>query len=698
MTPSAYGDLAALFAPSSVAVLGASADPAKFGGRVLHYLTRGDFAGTAYAVNARADRVQGVRAYPTVETIGAPVDLAVIALPAAACIDAVADCGRAGVRAAIVLTSGFAEDGDAGRARQDALLAAARAHGVRLLGPNCIGLANGQARMAATFATMWLDGWPVPGPVSIVSQSGALASYFHVLLAERGMGVAHWCSTGNEIDVDAAECVEWLATDPATRVIVVALEGLRDGRRLAHALLAARAARKPVLLMKLGRSRVGTQAALSHTGALAGDDRVLDAVIRQCGALRCDDFTQAVDLAITCALARFPAGRRVGIVSASGGGGIMAADRAEERGLEVPELGASTRASLDAMLPGGTSRNPVDVTAMVLADYDLMVRPIGEVARDPGVDGVVVFLTSAFRSEAAGAALRERLVRLDVLASGKPVLLCGVASAAERRALLRDGFALFTEPRSAIDALAALADLHEHWDAPQPSLPPAAPLAAPAHDDDEATLLGFLERHGVPAAPTQLVRDAVAAESAAVAIGFPVVLKFAVRGLHHKSDVGGVVTDVASPAAVRAAFATLTARAERAGLGGRLAGIVVQAQAPDGVEILLGMRRDPAFGAVILVGMGGKWVELLADVAIRLAPVDAAQARSMLAELKGFPLLQGLRGEAPADVDALVAAIVAFSALAARLDDTATLEVNPFVVARGGSGGVAVDAKRTPAA
>jgi len=685
-----YGDLAALFAPASIAVVGASADPSKFGGRVFHYLHDGGFRGRVHAVNSREPMVQGVRTAPSVTAIDDDIDLAVLAVPAAACESVVRECTQRGVRAAIVFTSGFAESGAQGAARQRSLLAAATSGNLRLLGPNCIGVANERAQMAATFATMWLDGWSRPGAVSIVSQSGALASYFYVQLQERGVGIATWCSTGNEIDIDVAECIHYLAADDATRVIVAAIEGVRDGRRLLEALDAARRARKPVLLLKIGRSQVGTAAAVSHTGTLAGDDRVFDAAVEQSGALRCRDFSHAVDVAVACSLGRLPAGRRIGIVSASGGGGIMAADRAEECGLEVPELDRATRQRLDAMIPAGASRNPVDVTAMVLSDIDLMVKPIAAVAH-ANVDGVVVFLTSAFRNDSAASALRERLCaalpNADV-----PILLSGLCSGESRRRLLAAGFALYAEPGVAVEVLAALARFREIWNRDAPTLAALPAIATPAAYD-EASLLAFLGRHGVPVADTRLVHSPEEAVAAAAAIGGTVVLKLAVANLAHKSELGGVIAGLTNAAEVRAAFATIAKRAQSVGLAGRLQGIVVQRQAQGVAEMLLGMRRDDAFGAVVTLGFGGKWVEVIDDIVIRVAPVTADEANRMIDALRGARLLRGVRDQPPADVDTLAAAIAAFSRVAASLDGVATLEVNPFVVGRAGEGGWAVDAK-----
>ena len=688
----AYGDLAAFFAPRSVAIVGASGDAAKFGGRVLSYFLQGGYGGRVHAVNARQKSVQGLRAVPSLTAIGEPVDLAVLALPMAACADAARECVATGVKAAILFASGFGESGAAGAARQQEITRVARQGGLRLLGPNCIGLVSEPLRGAATFATMWQEGWPAPGPVSIVSQSGALASYFHVLLRQRGVGIAQWCSTGNEADVDVAECIAYYALDGATRVIVAALEGVNDGRRLLAALELARRARKPVILLKLGRSAIGSAAAASHTGALATDDRVFDAAVTQAGALRCADFERAVDVAAACALGIYPRGRRLGIVSASGGAGIMVADRAEECGIDVPELEPALRDRLDALIPGGASRNPVDVTAMVLNDVDLMTGPIKDVALSTRVDAAIAFLTSAFRSDESVSALLERVKAANLQHLGKPVMFSLFSSPENLARFQAAGFAAYVDPVRAVDALHALLRLREGWDRAARASAPLPALAAPAATD-EAALLELLAAHGVPVAKSVLVRSAADAEKHAVSLGPTVVMKVAIAGLAHKSEMGGVITKISTPAQAAAAYAKLVERARAAGLERRLQGIVVQRQLRGVMEMLFGARRDPAFGVVVTLGMGGKWVEILDDIAIRVAPIDAAEARRMIAGLRGAALLRGARDQPAADIEALAMALAAFSQLAVRLTGLESMEVNPFILGKPGQGGRAADAK-----
>lgn len=688
-----YGDLTAYFEPRTVAVVGASEDTSKFGGRVLAYLSSGKWDGRVVPVHPRLQHVQGLRAAPDLARVDIAVDLAVIAAPQAAVGEALEQCVANGVRAAVVFASGYAESGAAGRLRQRSLVTRAAQGGLRILGPNCIGVVNARNRFAATFATMWQDGWDKSGSISVVSQSGAMASYFYVMLRERGLGIATWCSTGNEGDVDVAECIAYAARDSGTRVVLAALEGVAHGARLIGALHEARAAGKPVILLKAGRSQVGRAAAASHTGALAGEERIFDAAVRQTGAIVASTFTQAVDVAAAFVTSPLPQGRRLGIVSASGGGGIMSADRAEADKLVVPELDATLRTSLDALLPGGNSRNPVDVTAMVLTDMELMVTPIAQVASSPDIDAVVVFLTSAFRSVAMLDKLIGRLHAHGVHQCGKPVMLTTTTSPQGFVRLHEAGFPSYTDPAHAVDAVAMMCNWHEYEYAPRSDSKPPCEVALPCARD-EAALLALFGEHGIPVAPSALATSKAQAVALAEQLGPVVAMKVSVPWLAHKSDMGGVMLGIGDARQARDAWDALVARQQSINPDSDTPpAVIVQRQMRGLVELMLGMRRDPSFGMAIMVGMGGKWVEILDDVAIRIAPVDANEAREMLHELRAAPLLAGARGQPRSDVEAAVRAIVAFSRLAVQAHGVMTAEINPFILGREGDGGWAVDAK-----
>lgn len=687
--------LPALFGPSSVAVIGASDDAAKVGGRVLAYLTSGRYRGRVYPVNSKQRSVMGRPAFPSIDDIDEPLDTAIIALPPAACVAVVRQCAVRSVKSAIVLTAGFAEAGADGAARQAQIAGIVASSPLRLLGPNCLGLVNEDLGYAATFATMWKEEWAPPGPVGIVSQSGATASYLYVMLRERGIGTSLWCSTGNELDVDVAECIRYLAGNDRTRVIVAALEGVKDGRALVAALDVARSARKPVVLIKVGRSKVGSDAVRSHTGALSGDDRVFTAAVEQAGALRCASFDEAVDVVAACAVGRHPAGPRVGLVSASGGAGILMADWAEDLGLTVPELSRDVRARVEAIVPGCASRNPVDVTAMVLNDLQMMVEPPRIIGRSGEVDAVVAFLTSAFRSDESIGRVIEALCA-GRTADDVPLLLSAYTSTANLRRLFVAGLPTYIDPARAMVVLAALARFTRSWTRAPSSCPPPGALALPPLET-ESDLLEFFRAHGVPATPSRTVTSRGQAGQVADELGFPVAMKVCVPGLAHKADVGGVRTRIAERSIAEDAFDGLAA------VSGRIApnrppAVTVQKMANGPREMMMGFRLDSTFGPVVVLGFGGSWVEIVDDVAVRIAPIDRAEAARMIDSLRGRRLLDGARGQPPADVDALADALAAFAMLAAAFEGVESAEINPFVLGAPGEGGVAVDAKLVMAA
>jgi acyl-CoA synthetase (NDP forming) len=700
-----FKGLDALFEPASIAVVGASDDATKFGGRVLSYLLAREQGPalrplSVYAVNPRRSQVLGLNTHPSIKAIGTPIDLAVLSVPAEAVPSAIDDCIAAGVGAAIVFSAGFAETGEQGRLAQQALLDRANAAGLRLLGPNCIGLVNEHAKIAASFATLWSSGFASSGPVAVLSQSGATASYLHVMLQAQGIGVSLWASTGNEIDVDVADCIAYAARHTPTRIILAALEGLRDGARLMQAISDARAAGKIVVVMKVGRSALGGEAARSHTGALTGEDRVFDVALRRCGALRAHSFEDFIDLAAVFSINKRPLGRRIAVVSASGGAGILLADRAEDLALEMPELSPALRSQIDDRVQHGNSRNPVDVTAAVLSDFSLMVDPLVAVARSGEVDAVIGFLTSAFRSDESVTRVIAALQTAQLHTLDIPVLLSLTTSQPNLARLQKAGFAAFIDPIRAINALAPSLpesahniDLKSALSTTPTSLITADSPTQPPRDTDEASLLLWLDSHGIRAAPTERADRQERAVDAASRIGFPVALKLSVAGLAHKSDSGGVMLKLQDPEAVRAAYRQLICISQTLGLDDSSGGVIVQAMRTGLVETLLGYRYDPQFGPVVAFGLGGLWVEMMNDIALQIAPFDEATALTMIHSIKARGILLGARGRPRVDIDALARTLAAFSRLVARLPANLSLEINPFLIGPEGQGGWAVDAK-----
>jgi acyl-CoA synthetase (NDP forming) len=672
-------DLTPLFSPSSIAVLGVSRNPAKLGHRLLQNVKDSGYAGAIHAVNPSGESILGCPTVPNVEALPAGVDLALVSLPAPAVPSAITALAARGVRAAVILSSGFGEVDAAGRSAQAELLAVARASGLRLVGPNCMGVYSAPVRLNGTYF------WDLPnasGGISIVSQSGAYGGLIFRHLGGRGLGVARFVSIGNQVDVDIAEVLEWLVDDPATTLIACFVEALRDGARFLAA--AGRAAgRKPIVVLKGGRSDAGRRAAGSHTGSLAGTWEVYRAACDRARVVLAEEpeeFFDAIETLVAIPAAR-PAARRVAVVTVSGGPSVIAADTAEREGLEVPALDDATSEALRALLPSFAAvGNPVDLTPQVEPSrIAAAVRRVFDDSKVAGVVAVNVGLDIPEFADGIVAAAR---------ATGKPAVAF-TADAPQIAARFRaGGVPVLPSPERAVRAWRAL------WQA----RPPAARVASPAPklspelrrtvDTTRGPLPYALARRLLEACGVRFCREAIVesaedAVAAAERIGFPVVLKADAAGLTHKTEAGGVVLDVADAAAVRAACAALRART-------RAARFVVQERLGPGVELLLGARRDEVFGPVVVFGAGGVLTEVLRDVSVRLTPLGEGEAEAMLDEGARPRLLAGPRGLRPVSRPVLVSLIHAVAGLIAAEPRLGEIDVNPLIAA--GDDVVAVDA------
>jgi len=665
-----------LFAPRSIAVLGVSRNPAKLGFRLLENLKTSGFPGAVYAVNPGGEPILGYATLPSAEALPEGVDLALVSLPAAAVLGAVKALAARRARSAVVLSSGFGEVDDDGRRIQADLLATARAAGMRLVGPNCMGVYSAPARLNGTY--FW-DLPRVPGGISIVSQSGAYGGLIFRHLGGRGLGVARFLSIGNQTDVDIAEVLEYLAGDPATTLVACFIEALRDGRRFVEA--AGRAtARKPVVVLKGGRSEAGRRAAGSHTGSLTGTYDTYRAGCRRSSivlAEETEEFFDAIE-ALVAAGARRPEAPSVAIITVSGGPSVVAADCAERSGLTVPPLGAAAQARLRALLPPFAAvSNPVDLTPQVEpANIAAAARVVLDQADVAGAIAIDVGLDVVEFAEGIGAAAH---------ATGKPVVAfaADVPSVTER--FRASGVPVLPSPERAVRAWRAL------WQAvPRPAAAWPARRGLPAEVEQAlATTRGrlpwALARRALAAYGVMFPRDAVAttaaeAVAAAERLGFPVVLK---ADLAHKTETGGVRLGLVNATAVREAFHHLKSRTGAEAF-------VVQEQVPAGVEVLVGARRDGVFGPIVAVGTGGILAEVIRDVSVRLAPVDAEEARQMLREGARERLLAGPRGLPACEDRPLVETIVAVSELICGEPRIVEVDLNPVIAA--GDAAIAVDA------
>lgn len=696
--PRLRSSLDTLLRPRSVAIFGASDDPTRISGRPLRYLLEAGFGGPIYPINPNREAVQGVKAYPSLAAVPQTPDVALLAVPASLTEQAVRDCVERGVKGAVIFSAGYAESGEEGLAVQRRVADIARAGGLRLLGPNCLGVFNPQIGFFGTFTQSLDKEMPGPGPLGIVSQSGAYGSHIAYLARRRGMGINYWITTGNEADIDVSESLEWMAGQDDVRVIMAYVEGIRDGERFRRALALARRNRKPVVMMKVGRSEIGARAASSHTASLAGSDAIYDALFRQYDVYRADTTDEQLDIAYACMRGIFPPGNKLGVVTLSGGAGVLISDAAERYGMDVAPMPDAAQEALRALLPFATVTNPVDTTAQALNDMSLLARNIEVMLDQGGYDALIGFFTTVPNTRTLSGPLREAIEAGSARFPDRLIALEMVADAEVVRAYEKAGFLVFEDAARAVAALSALprfAAAFGREDVAADSVPPAAPVAAAALSEVQAKRL--LGAAGVPFLDEKLAGDPAAAGDAADAIGYPVVMKIVSPDIEHKTEIGGVIVGVADRAGAEAAYATLTERAARHRPDAAIEGVLVSPMAGKGVEVIVGVSRDPVLGPAVMFGLGGVHVEVLKDVTFRLAPFDLREARAMIDEIRGRALLSGVRGAPPSDVDAVARLLVDVSRFAAaHRDDIESIDLNPVVVLPEGEGVVALDALVVP--
>jgi len=691
--------LGPLLNPDSVAIIGASDNPARIGGRPLRYMRDAGFSGRIYPVNPNRESVQGLPAFASITAVPEPVDTAIIAVAAPAVVDIAEACAAANVKAVIIFSAGFAEMDDDGRRRQDALTAIARTTPMRIVGPNCLGVYNSALGFFGTFTSTIEGGRPTPGQVGLVSQSGAYGSHLSLVATLRGIGIRFWVTTGNECDVDVAETIGWLARHPDVSVIVAYAEGVRDRERLFASLALARERGKPVIFQKVGRTEVGAAAIRSHTAALAGADAVYDGVFRQFGVYRARNTEEMLDVAYAATFGTFPASRRIGLMTISGGVGVQMADEAVERGLEVTPMSDAAQARLKTLLPYASPRNPVDITAQAFNDLTLVTANLDAMLAEGTYDAIVAFFTFVAAATAMVEPISETLRAAKRRHPDCLLILSIVGPADIVRRYEEAGCPVFEDPVRAVRVVDALSRFSEAFARPTPPLArtPPAPAPLPAPPIGEHTAKRILAEAGLPVVEERLSSTARAAVSAATELGFPVALKIASADILHKTEAGGVELGLATADDVAQAFAAVTGRARLARPDARIEGVLVSHMVTGGVETILGVQDDPTFGPVVMFGLGGIFVEMLKDVAFRVAPFEEDEAHRMMREVKGFPLLDGARGRPRCDLDALAAALAALSRFAAaHAGHLHSAELNPVMVLAEGQGLVALDALIVP--
>ncbi|GMV01163.1 MAG: acetate--CoA ligase family protein [Burkholderiaceae bacterium] len=691
------GDLTPLLRPRSIALLGASSDPGRGNGRTLRYLIEGGFAGPVYPVNNRRDEVQGLRAYRSILDVPEPVDIAIVAVPAAATVDAIRDCARRQVKSAVIFAAGFAELGAEGRAMQDRISAIARQTGIRVLGPNSLGLYDARVRSFMTFSSMFEDGYPDGGRIGMVTQSGGYGSQVRKLAWLRGLSIVQWVSTGNECDVDAAELIDAMALDPGIDVILCYLEGARDGLRLVTALENARLRRKPVIAIKVGRTGAGSAAAASHTAALAGEDRIFDEVFRRHGVYRADSVEEMLDVAYAATRGRLPAGDSVVILSPSGGFAVHMTDQAIQAGLRLPRVPDAIQDQLRAMIPFSSPANPVDITGQVLNDLGIFGKALDLLLSSGVYDAAALFVGMAGAAPSLAPQWAAALTEATRRHPDKTMMLSILAGPEVTARYEQAGFTVFEDTSRMLRAHGALVGFSAAFRRPSPPAVDAGEGVRPPPDArdcrTEADAKRLLGEIGIPVPAEAVCSGADEAVRHASAIGFPVAVKVVSKDIAHKTEVGGVHLDLADADAVRVAVDAIERSVRAARPDADIDGYLLTRMYGAGVDCLLGIRRDPVFGPVIVFGAGGVLAELVEDTVVRLAPVSEDEALDMIGRTRVGRLLQGFRNAPPGDLDALKRAISRLSRFAAADPGTAPgIEVNPLRVFPAGEGVVALDA------
>jgi acetyltransferase len=689
-----------LFRPESVAVIGASRNPGTIGYQIVDNLVRHGYKGVVYPVNPNAPAIHSIPSFPSVSSIPGTVDMAVVVVPKEAVLKVVDECGKKGVKGVVVISAGFKEVGGEGLGREEVLLDIVQRHGMRLVGPNCMGLMNTSPDvcMNATFAPTM----PPAGATSFLSQSGALGVTILDYAAEYGIGIRQFVSIGNKPDVSGNDLLEYWEQDDGTHLILMYLESFGNPKNFIP--LARRVSRsKPIAVVKSGRTRAGARAASSHTGALAGTDMAIDALLAQCGVLRVESIEELFDLAMAFEDLQPPAGNRVAIITNAGGPGIIIADACESAGLDVVELGPDTQARLRGIFPAEASvRNPVDMIASATGDsYEVALRIVLE---DSSVDAAIAAFVPPLGVKQADIA--SSIVSASRHRNGKPVLavLMGREGLPQGIAELDEaGIPAYRFPESAARALAAM-HRHRVW-ADRPLLEPETfevdragveaildrVLSSGRTQLTEVEALDVAEAYGIPTIPHRLARSREEAVAAAVELGFPVVMKILSPEVVHKTDVGGVRVDLRSPEEVGEAYDGILSSVFGAHPDAQIQGVLVEEYQKEGREVIVGMSTDARFGPILMFGLGGIYVEALKDVAFRVHPVTRNDADDMIRAIRGLPILEGFRGEPGVDLDVLAELIQRVSQLVGDHDRISEMDLNPFLAME--KGGMALDAR-----
>ncbi len=684
--------LSHMLCPKSIVVIGATPDTNKLNGRPLHFLQRDGYKGKLYGVNPKYSEINGTPCFPDIASLPETPDLAVVAVSQKLATAAVGELGKKGVPVAVLFSSGYSEIGPQGAEYEKELLDVAKTNGIRICGPNNLGLINAFEHVTATFS-QYADETPIAGPVAFASQSGAFGTGISALARSRGIGLGYFVNTGNQADITLTDALIEIADDRRISVLCGYIEGLRDGDGLIRLAEKARETKKPLIITKVGRKAAGARAAASHTGSLAGEDRVFDGVLRQHGGIRARNEEHMLDLVMALSCCGPTAGKGLALITQSGGAGVLMADRAEELGLDVPMPSPETQEKLREVIPAfGSASNPIDVTGQFLAEPKILSDSIKIALEDPAIDCCIVWLQLMHGySDLLTDVFKDVKANVD-----KPFIVCWIeAPEKARKQLLEADICVISATERAVDAAAGLVrygEIQVMNDA-QPSITPTltdkrmpTENAIPVPAMKAAALL---QEAGITLAPAVIATDADSACDASDQLGYPVAVKIESSDILHKTEAGGVKLGLRDRESVKAATDEVLANARAYNPSASIDGVIVQHMAKPTTELVLGIRRDPVFGPVVMVGLGGIFIEILEDVSFAAAPITPKQADQMINVLQGRAVLEGARGKSPVDQSKLAELICKLSDFALAHPELVELDLNP--VFADGDNFVAVD-------
>jgi acyl-CoA synthetase (NDP forming) len=705
-------DLKYFLSPRSIAVIGASGSFDTISGKPVRFLKEQGYQGKVYPVNPKYEDLLGYRCYKSILDVPEPVDLALLAVNYKLVLPSLKDCIKKGVRFVTIFSSGFAESGEEGRALQKQIADLAKESGMGICGPNCQGSVDLKTKAIGGFSAS-LGVKPLHiGPIGYVTQSGALGYSIFSLAQEAGVGFTYIASTGNEVDLHTLDFMEFMLEDPDTRMVISYLEGIKDGRQFIRIADRALELGKPIVTVKAGRSDVGQKAASSHTASLTGSDAVCDAFFRQKGIIRVGDIEAMIDIAaLMQRVPALPEGRRLGIITTSGGGGILVADEAIDLKLEIPELDPETKKTIMAVIPAyGSALNPVDVTAQVINEAEDFQKVLKAMVDYPEIDALVIVVTQI--TGAPGRRMAEDIVKMSRVTS-KPITVAWTTAdllvGDNLKVLSEGGIQYYKSPVRAVRAMGALMSYSAFRKAHRARAGAAAKAGAvPAGARDKAAALlaralttsltehqskELLALYGIPITKETVAVSEAQAVEAADGIGYPVAVKLDSPDILHKTEAGGLKLNIKTVAELKTAYRQVMENARRYNPKARINGALIQEMVSGGTEVIIGVNNDPQFGPTVMFGLGGIFVEILKDVSLRVAPLGLEDALEMIREIKGYKILSGARGRAKADISSIADTLVRVSRLALDLEThLSELDINPLLVLPEGRGVRVADA------